>query len=97
MWVVGQPFVWDRRDGEDLRCVVTATNRQGDITHYRAVDIDPEEASYAFTDDEARAFEVGCAWFALCDHTAIGFEPHPILGDVPICERCRDKNARLRG
>lgn len=32
-----------------------------------------------------------CEWFALCDHDAIGVTPHPILGDVPICQRCADK------
>lgn len=41
--------------------------------------------------------EVECAWFALCDHTATSLEPHPVLGPVPICDRCREKNERLRG
>ena len=30
-----------------------------------------------------------CEWFALCDHEATGTLPHPVLGDVPICDRCR--------
>lgn len=30
-----------------------------------------------------------CSWFALCDREATGFMPHPILGDVAICDRCR--------
>lgn len=29
-----------------------------------------------------------CHWFALCDHLATRTRPHPILGDVAICERC---------
>lgn len=29
-----------------------------------------------------------CMWFALCDKMAVTTEPHPILGNVPICERC---------
>jgi hypothetical protein len=37
-----------------------------------------------------------CEWFALCDNDATGFESHPILGDVPICDRCRAKNERLK-
>jgi hypothetical protein len=32
-----------------------------------------------------------CEWFALCDHPATGTMPHPILGDVPICDRCRTR------
>ena len=29
-----------------------------------------------------------CMWFALCDRPATGTTPHPILGDVPTCDRC---------
>lgn len=32
-----------------------------------------------------------CQWFALCDNAAVTTEPHPILGDVPICARCAAK------
>jgi hypothetical protein len=32
-----------------------------------------------------------CEWFALCTNNAIGTAPHPILGAVPICQRCADK------
>lgn len=34
---------------------------------------------------------VQCQWFALCDHDATQLEPHPILGQVPICDRCKAK------
>ena len=37
-----------------------------------------------------------CAWYALCDKPATGTVAHPILGDVPICDRCTDKHA-MRG
>ena len=30
----------------------------------------------------------GCHWFALCRNDATGSTPHPILGDVPTCDRC---------
>ncbi len=36
-----------------------------------------------------------CQWFALCDHTATTTQKHPILGDVPICDRCKAKYERL--
>lgn len=32
-----------------------------------------------------------CEWFALCTNEATGIIAHPILGDVPICDRCRIK------
>lgn len=32
-----------------------------------------------------------CAWFALCTNEATGTLAHPVLGDVPICDRCRAK------
>jgi hypothetical protein len=36
-----------------------------------------------------------CHWFALCPNVATGVERHPILGFVPICERCADKLDRM--
>ena len=34
------------------------------------------------------ANRVPCQWFALCDHlTSQGLE-HPVLGVLPICDRC---------
>jgi hypothetical protein len=32
-----------------------------------------------------------CEWFATCDHAAVGTTPHPVLGDLPVCQRCADK------
>lgn len=32
-----------------------------------------------------------CEWFAMCTNEATDFMPHPILGDVPICDRCKER------
>ena len=36
-----------------------------------------------------------CQWFALCDHLATGTMAHPVLGEVPICDRCRANVAAI--
>jgi hypothetical protein len=33
---------------------------------------------------------VPCQWFARCDRNATTITPHPVLGDVPTCQRCAD-------
>ena len=32
-----------------------------------------------------------CEWFALCDNPTSEAADHPVLGPVPICERCAAK------
>lgn len=32
-----------------------------------------------------------CGYFAFCTNVAEGTIPHPILGDVPTCQRCADR------
>jgi hypothetical protein len=51
-------------------------------SHYRVV---PDSAD----GDVECAHGYACEWFALCDRKATGFIVHPILGDVPVCNRCR--------
>lgn len=36
-----------------------------------------------------------CEWFALCDRVAVTTRNHPILGEVPICDRCDNKVRRI--
>lgn len=36
-----------------------------------------------------------CQWWALCYNAATKTRPHPILGDVPICDRCDAKLERI--
>lgn len=38
-----------------------------------------------------------CQWFLLCTNEATRLREHPILGQVPICERCDEKVARIEG
>lgn len=36
-----------------------------------------------------------CEWYLLCDNSATGTTPHPILGEVPICQRCAGRHDLL--
>jgi hypothetical protein len=36
-----------------------------------------------------------CQWWALCGNDATKVRHHPVLGDVPICDRCNVKVERL--
>lgn len=36
-----------------------------------------------------------CEWFLLCDNPAVTTQSHPVLGNVPICQRCADKYRSL--
>lgn len=89
----GQPVVW----GDLPFVIVDASNHGTLITAVRPFGAAGSDDGVAFTGSEADVLEIECAWFALCDHTATSLEPHPVLGDVPICDRCREKNERLRG
>ncbi len=37
-----------------------------------------------------------CRWFLMCTNKAEHMEPHPILGQVPICTSCKEKMDRLK-
>jgi hypothetical protein len=37
---------------------------------------------------DGRLYVRRCEWFARCDNAATHLEPHPILDQVPACDRC---------
>jgi len=37
-----------------------------------------------------------CMWFAGCTNPAVKTQSHPILGDVPICQRHADWYERMK-
>lgn len=41
--------------------------------------------------DSLRVTPRECEWFAGCDNDATTTRSHPVLGPVPICERCQSK------
>lgn len=51
------------------------------------IKLDPDDRVYAPGSSDPEP----CAWFARCTNLAIGLEPHPVLGAVPICGRCHDR------
>jgi hypothetical protein len=38
-----------------------------------------------------------CEQFLMCDNAATRLVPHPILGEVPSCQRCIDKLGLKQG
>jgi hypothetical protein len=40
---------------------------------------------------QGRGAVVMCEWFAMCGREATATVQHPILGSVPVCERCQKK------
>lgn len=38
--------------------------------------------------DTADGETVGCHWFLNCTRDARNMTPHPVLGELPTCDRC---------
>lgn len=59
----------------------------------------PSRETLTFEPGALEAVELAgeqCRWFALCDNQATTTRSHPILRDVPICDRC-DRMTTVRG
>lgn len=41
-------------------------------------------------------YVVSCSWYAMCSNPATEVESHPILGGVPVCERCAGIISRMK-
>lgn len=48
-----------------------------------------------FVDETGAEVTIPCQWMVLCDNDAVTVQNHPILGDVPICERCKARYVAL--
>lgn len=52
--------------------------------------MDTEQQALAAIEKHAGG-PVPCGWFALCENTATTTAPHPILGWIPVCQRCAER------
>jgi len=67
-----------------MSMVCRECNRKFDLTN----ETDAQEFYFGH---DCETEKMTCEWFLLCDNEATQTEPHPIVGDVPICDRCKDK------
>ena len=54
-----------------------------------------EDRVYADSVPGLAGKEAPCMWFAKCPNPANGLREHPVLDQVPICQRCDDKVERM--
>jgi hypothetical protein len=48
------------------------------------------EDVFLITDVQLIQADFGCMWFRMCENGATGTVKHPVLGDVPVCDRCAE-------
>lgn len=65
--------------------------------HYEARNaLTGERFEYVEGDLYEKRLQQTCQWFARCENLATHTQSHPILGEVPICDRCQgivDRNS----
>lgn len=93
--IAGQPVVVGSVRGV---VVDVPSDERGTVVVVRPADApdQDDELDLVLDPDDANLFEVVCEWFLLCENTATSLEPHPVLGEVPVCDRCHARNERLR-
>jgi hypothetical protein len=81
--------LWPYRNGEwrdrgnNTHCNDMLKFEEGDKAHA------PYKPTRRLVGGIWREFPVdGCRWFAGCKRAATGTTPHPVLGDVPTCDKC---------
>jgi hypothetical protein len=47
-----------------------------------------ESPAVTLTDNTGTQWAVLCGWMSGCKRDATGTTPHPVLGDVPTCDKC---------
>ena len=57
----------------------------------KAREPEPGEVPVMVLDNDGQELVVLCSWFAFCDNPATVLVPHPVLDDVPTCQRCADR------
>jgi hypothetical protein len=50
---------------------------------------DARSGKFALYNAEPGDLFIVCRWFLGCENPATHTQSHPILGDVPICDRCQ--------
>ena len=90
----------DRMVTGEFECKDAALFTQGGVLamylHNKAPQSRRSHADAFYVGGCNNVFAEKCQWFALCENPPTTTLPHPVLGNVPCCNRCADKITRLQ-